>query len=208
MAPGDPVILTAVPDASVRGSYAEYTTVPASRVLARPAGLGVVESAAIWVACSTAYGALVEKATTRPGDHVLITAASGSVGRAAVQIANQIGAVPIAVTRHAAKEDDLLTAGAAAVVATDHADIAEAVRHHTGGNGADILLDLVWGPGLQDLVDAARPGATVIAGKKIVVTVWAVLHGSGVSGRNLSADTVAVSGSPGQTGRRLRSPPS
>ncbi|MET8800487.1 alcohol dehydrogenase catalytic domain-containing protein [Nocardia sp. NPDC004568] len=100
---GDPVVLTAVPDASVRGSYGEYTTVPASRVLARPAGLGVVEAAASWVAFSTAYGALVEKARMRPGDHVLVTAASGGVGRAAIQIANQIGAVPIAVTRQAAK---------------------------------------------------------------------------------------------------------
>ena len=36
---GDPVILTAVPDASVKGSYADYTTVPVSRVIARPAGL-------------------------------------------------------------------------------------------------------------------------------------------------------------------------
>ncbi|GGL10676.1 zinc-dependent alcohol dehydrogenase family protein [Nocardia jinanensis] len=160
---GDPVILTAVPDASVRGSYAEYATVPASRVLARPAGLGVAEAAAIWVAYSTAYGALVEKAKMRPGDHVLITAASGGVGRAAMQIANQIGAVPIAITRHAAKKDDLIAAGAAAVIATDQADIVEAVRHHTGGTGADIVLDLVMGPGQQDLLEAARPGGTLIA---------------------------------------------
>lgn len=160
---GDPVVLTAVPDASVRGSYAEYTTVPASRVLARPAGLGVAEAAAIWVAYSTAYGALVEKAGMRPGDHVLITAASGGVGRAAMQIANQIGAVPLAVTRHAAKKDDLIAAGAAAVIATDQAGIAEAVRHHTGGTGADIVLDLVMGPGQQDLLAAARPGATLVA---------------------------------------------
>ncbi|MFF3856294.1 zinc-dependent alcohol dehydrogenase family protein [Micromonospora sp. NPDC002575] len=160
---GDPVILTAVPDASVRGSYAEYTTVPASRVVARPAGLTVAEAAAFWVAYSTAYGALVEKARMRPGDHVLITAASGGVGRAAVQIANQIGAVPIAVTRHAAKRDDLLAAGAAAVIATDHQDIAEAVRHHTGGTGVDIVLDLVMGPGQQDLAQAARPGGTLVA---------------------------------------------
>ncbi|MGA6206410.1 zinc-dependent alcohol dehydrogenase family protein [Nocardia testacea] len=160
---GDPVILTAVPDASVRGSYAEYTTVPASRVITRPAGLGVVEAAAIWVAYSTAYGALVEKARMRPGDQVLVTAASGGVGRAAIQIANQIGAVPIAVTRQAAKRDDLRAAGAAAVIATDETDIVEAVRHHTGGTGADIVLDLVTGPGQQDLVAAARPGATLVA---------------------------------------------
>ncbi|MEV6924808.1 zinc-dependent alcohol dehydrogenase family protein [Dactylosporangium sp. NPDC051485] len=160
---GDPVILAAIPDASVTGSYAEYTTVPASRVLARPAGLGITEAAAIWVAYSTAYGALVEKARMRPGDHVLITAASGGVGRAAMQIANQIGAVPIAVTRHTAKRDELLAAGAAAVIATDHADVVEAVRHHTGGTGADIVLDLVMGPGQQDLLKAARPGATLVA---------------------------------------------
>jgi NADPH:quinone reductase-like Zn-dependent oxidoreductase len=159
---GDPVILAAVPDASVRGSYAEYTTAPASRVVARPAGLGITEAAAIWVAYSTAYGALVEKAVMRPGDHVLITAASGGVGRAAMQVANQIGAVPIAVTRHTAKQDDLLAAGAAAVIATDQMDVAEAVRHHTGGTGADIILDLVRGPGQQDLVQAARPGATLV----------------------------------------------
>jgi NADPH:quinone reductase-like Zn-dependent oxidoreductase len=159
---GAPVILAAIPDASVRGSYAEYTTVPASRVVARPAGLGSTAAAAIWVAFSTAYGALVEKAGMRPGDHVLITAASGGVGRAAMQIANQLGAVPIAVTRHRAKQDDLLAAGAAAVVATDEADIAGAVRRHTGGSGADIVLDLVRGPGQQDLVNAARPGATLV----------------------------------------------
>lgn len=160
---GDPVVLTAVPDASVRGSYAEYTTVPASRVIARPDGLGVTEAAAIWVAYSTAYGALFEKAGMRPGDHVLISAASGGVGRAAMQIANQIGAVPIAVTRHSAKKDDLLAAGAAAVIATDHMDVAEAVRHHTGGTGADIVLDVVMGPGQQDLLAATRPGGTLVA---------------------------------------------
>ena len=160
---GDPVIITAIPDASARGSYAEYITLPASRVIARPAGLDVTQAAAIWVGYSTAYGALIEKAGMRPGDRVLISAASGGVGRAAMQIANQIGAVPIAVTRHGAKKDDLLAAGAAAVIATDDEDVAEAVRGHTGGAGADIILDLAMGPGQQELVNAARPGATLVA---------------------------------------------
>ena len=160
---GDPVLLTAVPDASVRGTYAEYTTVPATRVVARPAGLGITQAAAVWVAYSTAYGALIEKAGMRPGDRVLVTGASGSVGRAAIQIAQHIGAVPIAVTRHAARKDGLLSAGAAAVIATDQEDVAEAVRRHTGGAGADIVLDVVMGPGQQDLVQAARPGATLVA---------------------------------------------
>jgi NADPH:quinone reductase-like Zn-dependent oxidoreductase len=160
---GDPVILAAIPDASVRGSYAEYTTAPVSRVVVRPAGLAITEAAAIWVAYSTAYGALVEKAGMRPGDHVLITAASGGVGRAAMQIANQIGAVPIAVTRHGAKKEELLAAGAAAVIATADEDVAEAVGRHTGGAGADIVLDLVMGPGQADPEKAARLGGTLVA---------------------------------------------
>lgn len=160
---GEPVVLAAVPDAASRGSYAEYTTLPVTQVLARPAGLGVTEAAAVWVAYSTAYGALVEKAGMRPGDHVLVTAASGGVGRAAIQIARQVGAVPVAVTRHSGKTDDLLAAGAAEVVATDRTDLVEAVRHHTGGAGADVVLDLVAGPGLQDLVKAVRPGGTLVA---------------------------------------------
>jgi NADPH:quinone reductase-like Zn-dependent oxidoreductase len=159
---GDPVILAAIADASVRGSYAEYTTISASRVISRPAALSTAEAAAVWVAYSTAYGALVEKAGMRPGDRVLITAASGGVGRAAMQIANHIGAVPIAITRHAVKQDELLAAGAAAVIATDRAEVAEAVSRHTDGAGADIILDLVMGPGQQDLVTAARPGATLV----------------------------------------------
>lgn len=138
------------------GTYADFTVLPAARVIKRPAGLDPVKAAALWVAYSTAYGALAEKAGMRPGDHVLITAASGTVGLAAIQIANQIGAVPIAVTRHTAKKAELLAAGAHAVVATDSEKIAEAAYSHTNGTGVDIILDSVMGPGLADLAKAAK----------------------------------------------------
>jgi NADPH:quinone reductase-like Zn-dependent oxidoreductase len=57
---------------------------------------------------------------------------------------------------------DLLAVGAAVAIATDREDLVEAVRQHTGGAGADIVLDLVGGPGQRDLVEAARPGATLV----------------------------------------------
>ncbi|MET9027049.1 zinc-dependent alcohol dehydrogenase family protein [Nocardia sp. NPDC004168] len=154
---GDAVVVTAVPDMDINGTYAEHIVMPADRVIARPAGLDATSAAALWVAYSTAYGALVEKAAMRPGHHVLITAASSSVGLAAIQIANQIGAVPLAVTRHAAKRDILLATGAAAVIVTDHDDVVEATHRHTAGTGADIVLDSVMGPGLAQLADAAKP---------------------------------------------------
>ncbi|MGI5329350.1 zinc-dependent alcohol dehydrogenase family protein [Actinomadura nitritigenes] len=153
---GDAVLITAVPDMISNGTYADYTVLPAARVVKRPAGLTPAKAAALWVAYSTAYGALVEKAKVQPGDNVLITAASGTVGLAAIQIANQIGAVPLAVTRRTAKKDELLAAGAGAVIATDQDDLAKAVALHTGGAGADIILDSVMGPGLADLAMAAK----------------------------------------------------
>ncbi|MGV9541548.1 zinc-dependent alcohol dehydrogenase family protein [Nocardia beijingensis] len=163
-ATGDAVIVTAVPEMDVHGTYAEHIVVPADRIIARPAGLDAVGAAALWVAYSTAYGALVEKAGMRPGHHVLITAASSAVGLAAIQIAAQIGAIPLAVTRHAAKERALLAAGAAAVIVTDRDDVVRATHRHTNGAGADIVLDSVLGPGLADLADAAKRFSGTLVG--------------------------------------------
>jgi NADPH:quinone reductase len=162
VAVGDAVIITAVPDMDVRGTYADHTVLPADRVMARPAGLEPVAAAALWVAYSTAYGALVEKAAMRPGDTVLITAASSSVGLAAIQIANQIGAVPLAVTRHTEKKAALLAAGAARVIVSDEESVSDAARNHTAGLGVDIIIDPVMGPGLAELATAARPGGTLL----------------------------------------------
>ncbi|BCJ37099.1 alcohol dehydrogenase [Actinocatenispora thailandica] len=161
--PGEPVVVTAIPDSVVRGSYAEQITIPANTVVHRPAGLDVPQAAAFWVAYFTAYHTLVETAGIRPADRVLISGASGGVGRAAIQIAQQIGAVPIAVTRATVRVEELLSAGAAGVIATDRENVADAVHRRTGGTGVDVVLDLVRGPGQQDLLAATRPGGTLVA---------------------------------------------
>lgn len=94
----------------------------------------------------------------RPGDQVLITAASSGVGLAAIQIANQIGAVPLAVTRSSDKTEALLNAGAAVVITSDSENVAEAARRHSDGDGVDIIVDSVMGPGLAELAGAAKVG--------------------------------------------------
>jgi NADPH:quinone reductase len=162
---GDAVLITALPTMDINGTYADYTVVPASAVIPRPAGLDATTAAALWVSYSTSYGALIEKAGMRPGDYVLITGASSSAGLAAIQIARQIGAIPLAVTRHSAKKAALSEAGAAAVIATDAGDLVTAVQELTGTAGADIILDFVMGPGLADLANAATfIGTLVCAG--------------------------------------------
>ena len=70
------------------------------------------------------------------GDFVLITAASSSVGLAAIQIVNAEGAIPIAATRRSNKSAELLALGAAHVVATEEEDVAAKVNEITGGIGA------------------------------------------------------------------------
>ena len=162
VAVGDAVLITAVPDMDIRGTYAEYTNVPATSVIPRPAGVDPTTAAALWVVYSTAYGALIEKARMQPGDHLLITAASSAVGLAAIQVANQIGAIPIAVTRSAAKKEELLSAGAAAVITTDTEDVVKATQRYTNGVGVDIILDSIMGPGLLDLAKAAKFSGTLV----------------------------------------------
>ncbi|MEV7085563.1 zinc-binding dehydrogenase [Streptomyces sp. NPDC093085] len=110
----------------------------------------------------TAYGAFVELLRPRPGDHVVITAATSSVGLAAIQTALRLGAGPIATTNSAAKERILLDAGAAHVVVTDRDDLVDSIRKATGGRGADGVFDAVAGPAVEDLARATRPDGVIL----------------------------------------------
>ena len=93
------------------GVYGDVAIVPAHAVAKHPASLSWTEAAAIWMQYLTAYGALVEITRPKKGDAVLITAASSSVGLAAIQIVNSLEAVSIAITRTGAKREALLEAG-------------------------------------------------------------------------------------------------
>ncbi|MDN3352428.1 zinc-dependent alcohol dehydrogenase family protein [Actinomadura sp. DC4] len=142
------------------GVYAERAIVPAAAVLRRPEGLGAVDGAAVWMPYVTAYGALVEVGGMRPGDTVVLNAASSSVGLAAIQVVDRMGAVPIALTRTAAKKDALLKQGAAEVIVTESEDIAGRVMDATGGRGAEFVFDAVAGPGLAELAGLVAPEGT------------------------------------------------
>ncbi len=143
------------------GVYGEAAIVPAHCVTKYPEKLSWSEAAAIWMQFLTAYGALVEIGGVAKGEAVLITAASSSVGIAAIQIANSLGAVSIAATRTGAKRDALLKAGAQHVIATGQQDIAKEVMRVTGGKGARIAFDPVAGRGIEVLAAAMASGGTI-----------------------------------------------
>ncbi|MEY9360447.1 NADPH:quinone reductase-like Zn-dependent oxidoreductase [Bradyrhizobium yuanmingense] len=160
--PGD--IVSIVPPLSmVRWpAYAELATFPAELIVKHPPELGFKKAAAVWMQYLTAYGALVDIARLGRGDIVAITAASSSVGIAAIQIANRVGATAVALTRTSAKLGALRDAGAAHVVASDEDDIRARLEAIAGSNGVRVVFDAVGGPTFEPLTAAMSPGGILI----------------------------------------------
>ena len=147
------------------GLYGELANAPAHAVTHHPSSLSWSDAAAVWMQYLTAYGALIDIAGLTRGDTIVIPAASSSVGLAAIQIANKVGAVPIALTRGSSKRQALLDAGAAHVIATDEVDLVAEILDLTGGKGARVVFDPVGGPTLAKLASAmARLGILFLYG--------------------------------------------
>ncbi|MEX0828126.1 MAG: zinc-dependent alcohol dehydrogenase family protein [Haliea sp.] len=151
---GEPVCVIPAFSMNDYGIYAEQAIVPAYSVVKRPANIDAVSAAAVWMSYPTAWGALFDIAHMTFGDTVLITAASSSVGLTAIQMANSVGAIPVAITRTRAKADALKAAGAAHVIVSDEQDIAAEVMAITDNQGARIVFDPVGGPILEQLAEA------------------------------------------------------
>ena len=127
------------------GGFAEFAILRADMAIALPDGVGTTEGAALPVVYTTAMVALVEDAKIGPGDTVLVHAAAGGVGLAAVQIAKACGARVIGAAT--GPEKRALVAANGADVAIDYAaeDFVDVVASTTDGKGADIILDSVGG---------------------------------------------------------------
>lgn len=143
------------------GVYGESAVVPEYAVARYPENLTPQEGTSIWMQYLTAYGALIEYSNISNEDVVLITAASSSVGVAAIQIAKSVGAKVIAVTRGEDKKEFLLETGADAVIATNNQDLVEEVMSFTDGAGASIIFDPIGGPIVNQLGELAAIGATI-----------------------------------------------
>jgi NADPH:quinone reductase-like Zn-dependent oxidoreductase len=144
------------------GLYGELVLAPARAVVKLPDDIPWVDAAATWMAFVTAWGGLVHYARLSAGDVVLIPAASSSVGLAAIQVANMVGATPVALTRSAAKVDALKEAGAKHVVVTSEQGIAAEVLRLTDGGGARVVFDPVGGRTFAELVKATAVGGTLV----------------------------------------------
>lgn len=156
--PGDAVSVVP-PISMIRWpAYGEVATYPARLVVKHPPSLSFEEAAAVWMQYLTAYGALIDIAGLRKGDVVIVTAASSSVGLAAIQIATMVGAVPVAVTRTSRKKQALLDVGAAHVVASEEEDLGARLKDVVGPDGARVVFDPIGGPIFEPLTAAMAQG--------------------------------------------------
>jgi NADPH:quinone reductase-like Zn-dependent oxidoreductase len=160
--PGDHV--ATIPAFSMKryGTYGDSVVLPAAAMAATPDNLSSVEAAACWMQYLTAY-MLIEFADMKAGDDVLVTAAASSVGLAAIQVANAVGARPIATTRNQNKVRPFLDAGAESVINTKESKPVDEVKRLTKGKGANIIFDPVVGPQLTELCEAAAQDANIFA---------------------------------------------
>ncbi|ALE94394.1 NAD(P)H-quinone oxidoreductase [Arthrobacter alpinus] len=148
------------------GGYAQQVAVPAGQVLPLPGGVDVVTAASLPEVAATVYSNLFMTAMLQPGETVLVHGGTGGIGVMAVQLAKAAGAFVIA-TAGSDEKVATLTSYLGADVAINYRtqDFVELVKDHTGGQGANVILDVVGAKYLQQNVDAlAMYGRLVVIG--------------------------------------------
>ena len=123
------------------GGYAELAVVPVGQLLPVPAGLSLIEAAALPEVTCTVWSNLVTTARLRSGEVLLVHGGSSGIGTMAVQVGRLLGARVAVTAGSQAKLDACLALGASIAVNYQESDFVEVVREGTGGHGADVILD-------------------------------------------------------------------
>jgi len=147
------------------GCFASHIMVDAHLVCLKPKTLTFEEAATVPVAFLSAYFALCQLARLKAGERVLIHAAAGGVGQAAVQIAKWVGA-EIYATASPSKWDFLKSQGIEHVMNSRTLDFADEVRKQTKGEGVNVILNSLGGEAIEKNLDIlARWGRLIELGK-------------------------------------------
>jgi NADPH:quinone reductase len=153
MRPGDRVYASLFP---AGGGFAELALASADQMAAMPTKASFAEAAALVIGGGTAYEGLIDRGRLRAGETVLITAAAGGVGSAAVQIAAAVGARTLGVASPV-NHDYVRDLGASEVFDYHNPDWVQQVRAAVPG-GVDLLFDAAGGQTAEQAVGAVRDG--------------------------------------------------
>lgn len=127
------------------GGFAEYAVMEAAKAFPAPEALDDAQAASLVIAYQTGWFGLHRRADLQPGETLLVHAAAGGVGSAAVQLGKAAGARVIGVAGGGDKAEYVGALGADVVVDRRTEDFVEVVNAATGGRGADVVYDPVGG---------------------------------------------------------------
>jgi len=148
-----------------QGCFSEYAALRAEQVVPLPERLSWEQGAAIPLAYVTVYEMLFTYGKLKAGETLLVTGASSGVGVGCIQTGKAIGAKVIATSRSAAKLAKLRQAGLELGIESRDGKFAEKVLEATGGEGANLAINLVGGGVFPELVRSlANKGRLAIVG--------------------------------------------
>jgi len=162
------------------GAFAEYMVLPAAAAMPVPDGWTAEQALGLVVNWPTALAALRPLGRLAAGETVLVHAAAGATGQAAVTMAKHYGATVIA-TASPGKHETVLALGADHVLDSLDGDLAADVLRLTGGAGADVVLESAGGATFNASLAAAKPvtGRVVVygvAGGEAAITNWDLVY--------------------------------
>ena len=140
------------------GGYAEQVAVPAGQLLPVPAGVSLRDAAALPEVVCTVWSNVFLTASLQPGQTLLVHGGSSGIGTMAIQLAREVGAHVAVTAGSAAKLEACRELGAEILVNYREQDFVEVLREHTGGAGADVILDNMGAKYLARNVDALADG--------------------------------------------------
>ncbi|HXK53313.1 MAG TPA: NAD(P)H-quinone oxidoreductase, partial [Hyphomicrobiales bacterium] len=127
------------------GGYAEYCPVDETNALAVPAGLSLIEAAALPETFFTVWSNVYDRARLAEGEYLLVHGGTSGIGTTAIMLASALGARVIATAGSAEKCALCESLGAIRAINYREEDFVEAAKEATGGHGADVILDMVGG---------------------------------------------------------------
>ncbi|MDO8989565.1 MAG: zinc-dependent alcohol dehydrogenase family protein [Sideroxyarcus sp.] len=160
---GDPIVFCNGGIGDEPGNYAEFTTVHEDFCAAKPFTLSLQDSAALPLVFITAWESLVERARLQASQTILIHAAAGGVGHAAVQIARNLGARIAVTVGDEHKAEIARSLGAEKIINYKTQDFVQETLDWTGGRGVDVVFDTVGGETFLKSLNAARVYGKVIS---------------------------------------------
>ncbi|WP_040159220.1 NAD(P)H-quinone oxidoreductase [Mobilicoccus massiliensis] len=147
------------------GGYAEKVAVNAGQVLPVPAGVELVDAAALPEVVATVWSNVFMTANLQPGQTLLIHGGGSGIGTMAIQLAKQVGARVAVTAGSAEKLEFCRELGAEILINYREEDFVEKLKEATDGHGADVILDVIGAKYLDRNVSAlATNGRLVVIG--------------------------------------------